>query len=173
MTTPSPTAESGWAESFQRLAHHIPGLGRYQDREGLRETDRHVRGYLAGLMEDLPRPLEAAQRRLAEAGQLDRLPALDRVARVLLALADRIKFGSYGFAGVFDLHKIREGELTALHRFDLGLVEALPRLQEGVSTLADAAMDETQFPQALQAMETVLRDFERGLAEREKLAHSL
>lgn len=173
MTTPSPTAASGWAESLQRLARHIPGLGRYQDREGLRETDKQVRMYLAGLIADLPHILEAAAHRLDEAGQLDRLPALDRVARALRTLADQVRFASYGFAGVFDLHKIREGELAALHRFDLGLVEALPRLQERVSTLADAAMDAARFPQAMQATETALQEFERSLAERDKLVHGL
>ncbi|HSB81270.1 MAG TPA: hypothetical protein VLM91_21015 [Candidatus Methylomirabilis sp.] len=173
MTTPSPTAGSGWAESLQRLARHIPGLGGYQDREGLRETDKLVRMYLAGLIANLPLSLETAERRLEEARQLDRLPALDRVARVLRRLADRVQFASYGFAGVFDLRKIQEVELAALHRFDLGLLEALPRLQERVSTLADAAMDAARFPQALQAMETALQEFERSLEERDKLAHGL
>jgi hypothetical protein len=173
VATRSPTAVPGWAESLQRLAQHVPGLGRYQDREGLRETDKQVRMYLAGLIADLPRVLEAAQRRLDGAKRLEPLPALDRVARVLRTLADRVRFASYGFAGVFDLHKIREGELAALHRFDLGLVEAVPRLQERVSGLADAALDETRFPQALQATETALQDFERSLAERDTLAHGL
>ena len=171
MMKPGPPAETGWAESLQRLAHHIPGLGRYQDREGLRETDKQVRMYLAGLIADLPRILEAGERRLDEAKRLDRLPALDRVARVLRTLADRVRFANYGFAGVFDLQKIRERELAALHRFDLGLLEALPRLQERITTLADAALDETRFPQALQAAETALQEFEGSLAERDKLAH--
>lgn len=173
MTTPSPSAGAGWAESLQQLARHVPGLGGYQDREGLRETDKQVRMYLAGLIADLPLSLESAERRLEEARQLDRLPSLDRVSRVLRRLADRVRFSSYGFAGVFDLHKIREVELAALHRFDLRLLEALPRLQERVSALADSAMDEARFPQALQAMETALQEFEGSLAERDKLAHSL
>ena len=173
MAAPSPTDVPGWAESLQRLAQHVPGLGSYQDREGLRETDKQVRMYLAELIADLPRVLEAAQRRLDEARRLDRLPALDRVARVLRTLADRVRFASYGFAGVFDLHKIREEELAALHRFDLRLLEAVSRLQERVSALADTAMDEVRFLQTLQATETSLQDFERSLAERDKLAHGL
>jgi len=173
MTTPGPAAASGWADLLQRLAHYVPGLGKYQDREGLRETDKQVRLYLAGLIVELIPLLEGAERRLTEAGQLERLPALDRVTRLLHTLADRVRFASYGFAGVFDLHTIRETELTAFHRFDLSLVEALPRLQERVSSLAGAAMEEARFPQALQATEAALQDFERSLAERDRLAHGL
>ena len=173
MATGNRGEASGWAERLEGLARHIPGLGRYQDREGLRETDKQVRIYLADLLAGLSRIVEGAQRRLTEAGRLDRLPALDRVARLLGTLADRIRFASYGFAGVFDLHKIRETELAALHRFDLTLVEAVPRLRAPVQALADAAFDEGAFPQALRAVEAALQGFEQTLAERDRLARGL
>lgn len=173
MTTPGPGGGSGWAERLERLARLVPGVGGYQDREGLRETDKRVRTHLADQMAELSRIVEGAQRRLTEAGSLDRLPALDRVARLVKTLADRIRFASYGFAGVFDLHKIREAELAALHRFDLSLAEAVPRLRQRVQALADATTAEAAFPQALQAAEAALGEFEGALSEREALARGL
>lgn len=164
---------SRWAERLEGLARLIPGVGRYQDREGLRETDKQVRAYLADLMADLGRIVEGEQRRLTEARSLERLPALDRVVRRLSTLADRIRFASYGFAGVFDLHKIRETELAALHRFDLALVEGVPRLRATLQTLADSALDEGAFAQALRAAEGVLQEFEQTLAERDRVARGL
>ncbi len=173
MAATDPREASGWAERLESLARRIPGVGRYQDREGLRETDKQVRIYLADLLAGLSRTVEDAERRLTEARALDRLPALDRVARLLNTLADRIRFASYGFTGVFDLHKIRETELAALHRFDLTLVEAVPRLRAPVQAVADAALDESAFPQALRAVEAALQEFEQTLAERERLARGL
>ncbi len=173
MSTPSAREASGWAEGLERLARLIPGVGRYQDCEGLRETDKQVRVYLANLLTDLNQTLEGAERRLTEANCLDRLPALDHVVRLLSTLADRIRFASYGFAGVFDLHKIREQELAAMHGFDVGLVEAVTRLPAPVQALADAATDETAFPQALQSVEVGLREFEGVLGERDRLARGL
>ncbi len=173
MATPPSDDASGWAEGLERLARLIPGVGRYQDREGLRETDKRVRVHLADHMADLGRMVEGAARRLTEARRLNRLPALDRVARLLSTLADRTRFASYGFAGVFDLHKIRERELAALHRFDLGLVEAVPRLREPVQALVKAAEDEAAFPQALTAVEAALQEFERTVAERDRVARGL
>ncbi len=173
MATPGPGKSSGWAESFERLARLIPGLGHYQDREGLRETDKQVRTYLAELIAELGRILEGAERRLSEAGRLERLPALDRVLRLINTLADRIRYARYGFAGVFDLHKIRETELTALHRFDLTLVEAIPPLRTPIQALADAAADDATFPGAVQAAETAIQEFGHRLEERDRLARGL
>jgi hypothetical protein len=173
MATPSAREATGWAEGLERLARLIPGIGRYQDREGLRETDKRVRVYLAELLADLGRTVEGAERRLTEANRLDRLPALDRMARLLNTLADRIRYASYGFAGVFDLQKIRERELAAMHRFDVGLVEAITRLRAPVQALADKATDDTSFPPALQAVEGSLREFESSLGERDRLARGL
>jgi len=173
MTTPPARDASGWAEGLERLARLIPGVGRYQDREGLRDTDKRVRVHLTELLADLNRTVEGAERRLTEANRLDRLPAPDRVARLLNTLADRIRFASYGFAGVFDLHKIREKELAAMHRFDVGLVEAVSRLRAPIQALADKTTDETAFPQALQTVEAGLQQFERTLGERDGLLRGL
>jgi hypothetical protein len=172
MAPPAGSASPGWAESVERLVRWIPGLGRYHDREGLREADKQVRLYLAGLLAELPPPLEAAQRRLVAAGKLEQLLALDRIGRLVWTLADRVRFASYGFAGVFDLHKIREQELTALHQFDLGLLEAVPRLRERVEALA-AAADTGDVSGPLAQAEAGLRDFERTLDERDRLARGL
>lgn len=173
MGTPSSDDASGWAEGLERLARLIPGVGRYQDREGLRETDKQVRAHLAEQMADLGRMVEGAARRLTEARRLDQLPALDRVGRLLGTLADRIRFASYGFAGVFDLRKIRERELTALHRFDLGLAEMVSRLREPVQALAKAAGDAAALAQALASVETALQEVQRSVAERERVARAL
>ena len=163
----------GWAERLERLARIIPGIGAYQDREGLREMDKRVRTHLSDLLTRLARELEPAQRLLTDGGRLDRLPALDRIGRLASTLADRLRFASYGFAGVFDLHKIREPELISLHDFDLKLLEEIPRLQSRVRALAEAVAQEGEISQALQAAEEGLRGFEGTMEERDKLARGL
>ena len=163
----------GWAERLERLARIIPGIGAYQDREGLREMDKRFRTHLSDLLARLARELEPAQRLLTDGGRLDRLPALDRIGRLASTLADRLRFASYGFAGVFDLHKIREPELMSLHDFDLKLLEEIPRLQSRVRALTEAVAQEGGFSQALQAAEEGLRGFEGTMEERDKLGRGL
>jgi len=170
---PTPEGSAGWAERMEALARAVPGLRGYQDREGLREADKQVRTHLAEQLAALGRVLEQVSRALADARRLERLPAIDRLARLLATLADRIRYASYGFAGVFDLHKIRGPELAALHEFDLRLVETLARLRGPVQALADAATDDARLGTAIAAADEALRGVEGTLAERDALARGL
>ncbi len=163
--------QSGWSDHLERLARIIPGLGRYQDREGLRETDKRVRTHLADRLDDTRRVLGESQRRVAEGRNLDRVPAMERIGRRLGTLADRIRYASYGFAGVFDLQKVRETELLSLHRLDVALADAAPVLQERIRGLAAAG--ESGFPEALLATEEALNQFEEKLDRRERAAGRL
>jgi len=173
MANAKETETGGWAERLERLARLVPGVGTYQDREGLREADKRVRTYLAELLVNLGRGLEPTQQRLTEARQLDRLPALDRIGRQVSTLADRARLASYGFAGVFALHKVREREITLLHEFDVRLLEEIPRLESSIRALAEAAGQEDGFSEAAQAADDVLWRFKQGLDERDKLARGL
>lgn len=102
----------------------------------MRETDKHVRTYLAELLADLGREIEAMERRLAQ-------PA------------------------------IRERELAGLHAFDLQLLKDIPRLQSRVLVVAEAAARDQGFSEALQATEAAVRQFERTVDERDRLARGL
>lgn len=164
---------TGWAERVERLVRLVPGLGRYQDRESLREADKRIRTYVAELLGNLGCELEPAQRRLSEERRLDRLTVLDRLGRQLITLADRARFASYGFSGVFSVHKIRETELAALHDFDVRLVDEIPRLQTLLKTVAEATGRENGFADAVRAAEDCLRHLEETLEERDRLARGL
>jgi len=164
---------AGWAERIERLVRLVPGLGRYQDREGLRDADKRIRTYVAELLGSLGRALEPAQRRLTEERRLDRLTVLDRLGRQLITLADRVRFASYGFASAFAVHKVRETELAALHAFDVRLVEEIPRLQTLLKSVAEATGRENGFADAVRAAEDGLRHLEETLDERDRLARGL
>jgi hypothetical protein len=173
MANADKTEALGWAQRVERLVRLVPGLGRYQDREGLRDADKRIRTYVAELLGNLGRELEPAQRRLTEERRLDRLTALDRLGRQVITLADRVRFASYGFAGVFAAHKIREAELGALHGFDARLLDEIPRLQTLLKTVADATGRENGFADAVRAAEDGLRRMEETLDERDRLARGL
>ncbi len=163
----------GWADRLERLARLIPGIGAYQDREGLRETDKRVRLHLAEQLSRLGRILERAEQRLTDARRLDRLAQVDRVARTVATATDRIRTASYGFSGVFDLRKIREAELGALHGYDVRLLEEVPRLKERLQAVADAATADIGFPEAVDAAQAVLEAFGVALDERDRVARRL
>ena len=88
---PTPEGSAGWAERIEAVARIVPGLRGYQDREGLREADKQVRTHLADQLAGLGRVLEQAGRGLAEARRLERLPAIDRLGRLVATQADRAR----------------------------------------------------------------------------------
>ncbi len=166
-------ASYGWADRLERMARLIPGIGRYQDREGLRETDKQVRVYLAEQLDGVARIVERAEQRLTEAKRLDRLGAVDGVLRVLTTARDRVRTASYGFSGVFDLHKIRESELAALHAYDVRLLEEVSPFTARLQALADAATADTGFSEALESARAALDAFGAALSERDRVAQRL
>jgi hypothetical protein len=173
MASAEKNEKAAWAERMERLARLVPGVGAYQDREGLRDTDKRVRTYLAELLGNVGKDLEPAQRRLVHDRRLDQMPALERLGRQIGTLVDRVRFASYGFAGVFALHKIRERELAQLHDCDARLMEEVPRLRSAIHAVADAAGQEDGFGGAADAAEDALRQFEHALDERDRLARGL
>ena len=162
----------GWADRVERLARIIPGVGAYQDREGLREADKRVRTYVADLLVRVAEDLEPAQRALADDGPLERLPVVERLSGLLATLADRIRFASYGFSGVFAGRKIGARELQALHDFDLRLVQMIPALQGRIQAVAQSAAA-GDFPDLVRSAEASLRELGGQLEERDKVARSL
>jgi hypothetical protein len=173
MATVDKSENAAWAERMERLARLIPGVGAYQDREGLRDTDKRVRTYLGELLGGVAKQLEPAQQRLVGDRRLDHMPALERIARQIATLADRVRFASYGFAGVFALHKIRERELAELHECDARLMDEIPRLRSAVLAVAEAAGGEDGFGGAAEVAEAALWRFGHALDERDRLARGL
>jgi hypothetical protein len=173
MASAEKNEKAAWAERLERLARLVPGVSTYQDREGLRDTDKRVRTYLAELLGNVGKDLEPAQQRLVRERRLDQMPALERLGRQIATLADRVRFASYGFAGVFALHKIRERELAELHDCDARLLEEIPRLRAAILAVADAVGQTGGFAGAADVAEDALWRFGHALDERDRLARGL
>jgi hypothetical protein len=63
---------------------------------------------------------------------------LEKLVGRLQLLIDRIKTAAYGYAGFFDMQRVKEAELDKLAQFDQALFEELPRLDATIESLAKA-----------------------------------
>jgi hypothetical protein len=72
---------------------------------------------------------------MSNKGQLGRLAELDRLSSRMQQMADTIRYASYGYAGIFDVEKIREEELDRLYTFDLSLMDDLEGIQSKVAEI--------------------------------------
>ena len=96
------------SKRLERLARFVPGIGSYQDKEGLREGDKKLRDTLALRLDSARKAVEQVIDTLQRDGQLTHLDRLGRLDRKLHHCADSIRFASRGYAGVFDTVKIRQ-----------------------------------------------------------------
>ena len=75
-----PVSEKNFLE---KIASYIPGVAGYREREGRRETDRRVRDFLAGRLDEGRAGLSALRNVATDAGQLKTLDAIGRLDRIL------------------------------------------------------------------------------------------
>jgi hypothetical protein len=153
------------AEGLERLARLVPGIGSYQDKEGLREADKKLRDTLADRLDSARKLVERVIDTLQRDGHLAHLDRLGRLDRKLHHCADTIRFASRGYAGIFDTVKIGKKKLEQLYAFDISLAESVSAIQETAEGIKGASA-EAIADDALKPLEDQLASFEGKVKER-------
>ena len=125
---------------FERFVSKIPGYRGYKEKETRREADKLLREYLTGQLDAQRRRLAELQRQLLDGGGLLFMDDVERAVTKVQKLADMIRTATYGYAGLFDAVKVKEGQLDALYNFDNQMLEQVTVIQTAVDGLA-AAVD--------------------------------
>jgi hypothetical protein len=115
---------------LEKIADHIPGVSGYRAKESRRDTDKRLREYLAGRLDQLRARIEEIKLAATDEGDLDMLDDLGRLDARMQRTADALRFADYGYSGFFDQVKIREEELDRVYAYDeaiLGDLELLAR----------------------------------------------
>ena len=133
-----PVSEKNFLE---KIASYIPGVAGYREREGRRETDRRVREFLAGRLDEGRAGLIALRNVATDAGGLKALDAIGRLDRILQKSVSSLRYADYGFSGLFDQVKIREAELDQIHAYDAALVADVVALADALRTAGGATPD--------------------------------
>jgi len=126
---------------LEKIASYIPGVAGYREREGRRETDRRVREFLAGRLDEGRAGLTALRNVATDAGQLKALDAIGRLDRILQKSVSSLRYADYGFSGLFDQLKIREAELDQICAYDAALVTDVVALSDALRSISTAAPD--------------------------------
>lgn len=132
-----PVSEKNFLE---KIASYVPGLAGYRERESRRETDRRIREFLAGRLDEGRRGLVALRNQATDSGELKTLDAIGRLDRTLQKSVSSLRYADYGFSGLFDQLKIGESELDQIYAYDAGLVADVVALADALRAAApDAA----------------------------------
>lgn len=140
---------SGERGVLESILDAIPGYGGYRDKQLRRDADRLLREHIAEELGQQLRRLSELQRRLVETQQLQLTDDLERVARRLQTVRDQVRTAPSGYAGFFDVVKIREAELDRLYEYDRALLDEMSRLHEGVTALGTTIESRTGVEEAI------------------------
>lgn len=150
----------GLADRVERWLAKIPGIRTYRDREHRRETDKKLREGLADRLQEIRLHLKQQALELGRKNAFDpMLSEVDRLSAKIQQMADTIRYASYGYAGIFDLEKIREEELGQLCEFDLSLLDRLDQIH-GIVKGMDPQKSPGEWRPALQETFGLLENLE-------------
>ncbi len=164
MPEPKEHAENrNWIETILR---HIPGFRGYLEKEYRRESDELQRQWLADRLQRSKRGIDDLSRPLAEAGQIDVLPQVDRLRTRLDKLISRIRGAMQGYSGFFDLVRVREPLLDRVYEHDVGLMQQVDELGRALEELPE---QQDRIPTRITALLEQIDDLERKWDLREDM----
>ncbi|MEJ5199636.1 MAG: hypothetical protein WHX53_11990 [Anaerolineae bacterium] len=155
--------EMGWLE---RLFSKLPGIAGYREKEMRRDADKQVRDMLARELSERRTKITAMQNDLLASGGLLWMDDIERVVGRLQLLIDRVRTAAYGYAGFFDLQRVKEDDLDKLAEFDQALFEELPRLDTAIESLAKAIETNEGIKEAVTAVGNILARLNETFSKR-------
>jgi hypothetical protein len=134
---PEPRDHTEHRGIIETVLRYIPGFRGYLEKEYRRESDDLQRDWLADCLQRSKRAIDKLSRPLADAGQIDLLPQVDRVRGRLDKLIGRIRGAVQGYSGFFDLVEVDEELLDRVYEHDVALMQQVDALAEAVENLPD------------------------------------
>ena len=120
---------------IETILRHVPGFRGYLEKEYRRDSDELARQWLADRLERSKRAIDDLTRPLADAGQIDALPQVDRLRGRLDKLIARIRGAMQGYSGFFDLVRVQEDLLDRIYQHDVQLMRQVDALGNAVEQL--------------------------------------
>ena len=120
---------------IESILQKIPGFRGYLEKEYRRKSDDLQRDWLANRLQRSKTGIDELTRPLADAGQIDLLPQIDRMRGKLDKLIGRIRGAVQGYSGFFDLVRIDEQVLDRVYEHDMALARVVDDLAAGIEKL--------------------------------------
>ena len=155
------------AKILTRTARVLPGIGSYQDKESIRESDKKLRDHISTELAQCMETLERVKTDISRKGSLSFLKELDDISRQIDKLSRTIRYAPRGYAGVFAPNQVDEKTLSDLFEFDLSLKEDIDGLGSLVSRISGnkGDIDST----VLEEVRDLLPKIEKRVSDRENL----
>ncbi|MCX7681291.1 MAG: hypothetical protein N2508_04890 [Anaerolineae bacterium] len=152
---------------LEKLLDIIPGWSGYQERQNRRKADQVLRQVLAEKLAAQRRKLDVAQSDLVAYGKIELVDDVGRAVTQLQTFIDRVRFATYGYAGLFDAIKINQQELEQMYNFDVALFDYVERLDAATARLREAIALGEGIPEAIRIVQDICREANDTFDQRE------
>ncbi len=157
-------------DPIKGFLRYLPGFRGYLEREDRRESDTATRQWLADQLQRAKSVLTPLNQTLADLGQLDLLPQVDRLRARLDKLIARIRGAMRGYSGFFDRVQIDTDALDRVYLHDLDLMQ---RVDDLVQTIQQLPSSDLQFPNAFPDLHARLAQLDRDWDTREQILRQM
>ena len=117
----------------ERIVAAIPGFRGYKEKELRRESDKLIRNHLYLKLSKAKNELKSVFQKLSDRRYFDVLTDMDRLVAKFDRVAAKVNHASYGYAGFFNIVKVKEENLDRMIEFDNQLVYATEGLAADVN----------------------------------------
>jgi hypothetical protein len=119
----------------ERIAAALPGFRGYKEKELRRESDKLIRNNLTLKLSKDKDNVRSIAQRLADKRYLDVLPDIDKLNAKMDRITEKINHASYGYAGFYDVVKVKEEHLDRMIAFDNDLLDEVEALTASIEDL--------------------------------------
>jgi hypothetical protein len=119
----------------ERIAAALPGFRGYKEKELRRESDKLVRNNLYLKLTKGKDNVKSISQKIADKRYMDVLTDIDRLNAKMDRINEKVNHASYGYAGFYDIVKIKEENLDRMITFDNQLLDEVNALTVSIEEL--------------------------------------
>lgn len=116
----------------ERIAAVIPGFRGYKEKELRRESDKLVRNHLVLKLSKAKDNIKGIFQKMADKRYMDILTDMDRLNAKMDRVTEKVNHASYGYAGLFNVVKVKEENLDGMIAFDNQLLDNVNALNSEI-----------------------------------------
>jgi hypothetical protein len=119
----------------ERIAAALPGFRGYKEKELRRESDKLVRNNLYLKLTKDKDDVRVISQKIVDKRYMDVLTDIDRLTAKMDRITEKVNHASYGYAGFYDIVKIKEENLDRMITFDNQLLDEVNALTVTIGDL--------------------------------------
>ena len=143
----------------ERVAAALPGFRGYKEKELRRESDKLVRNNLNLKLTKDKDDVRVISQKISDKRYMDVLVDMDRLTAKMDRITEKVNHASYGYAGFYDIVKIKEENLDRMITFDNQLLDEVNALTAAIGDLKTQLLS-NNFANLKDKIQTVSDKFE-------------